>query len=71
VPSCVGATASSKGVYLRKVTVSSTMGPGVPVDQVNPADEIAKFVGEHIPHEVLVANPWSPHLLVADAYRRG
>jgi len=25
--------ASSKGVYLRKVTVSSTMGPGVPVDQ--------------------------------------
>jgi large subunit ribosomal protein L1 len=25
--------ASSKGVYLRRVTVSSTMGPGVPVDQ--------------------------------------
>ena len=25
--------ASSKGIYLRKVTVSSTMGPGVPVDQ--------------------------------------
>jgi large subunit ribosomal protein L1 len=25
--------AASKGVYLRKVTVSSTMGPGVPVDQ--------------------------------------
>jgi len=27
--------ASSKGVYLRKVTVSSTMGPGVPVDQAS------------------------------------
>ena len=25
--------ASSKGVYLRRVSVSSTMGPGVPVDQ--------------------------------------
>jgi large subunit ribosomal protein L1 len=25
--------AASKGVFLRKVTVSSTMGPGVPVDQ--------------------------------------
>jgi large subunit ribosomal protein L1 len=25
--------ASSKGVFLRRVAVSSTMGPGVPVDQ--------------------------------------
>ena len=25
--------ASSKGVYLKRVTLSSTMGPGVPVDQ--------------------------------------
>jgi large subunit ribosomal protein L1 len=24
--------ASSKGVYLKKVTVSTTMGPGIPVD---------------------------------------
>jgi large subunit ribosomal protein L1 len=24
---------SAKGVYFRKVTVSTTMGPGVPVDQ--------------------------------------
>jgi large subunit ribosomal protein L1 len=25
--------AASKGIYLRKVSVSSTMGPGVPVEQ--------------------------------------
>jgi large subunit ribosomal protein L1 len=26
---------TSKGVYLKKVTVSSTMGPGLPIDQAN------------------------------------
>lgn len=26
---------TSKGVYLKKITVSSTMGPGLPVDQAN------------------------------------
>jgi large subunit ribosomal protein L1 len=27
--------AASKGVYLKRISVSSTMGPGVPVDQAS------------------------------------
>jgi large subunit ribosomal protein L1 len=27
--------ASSKGIYLKRVTISSTMGPGVPIDQTS------------------------------------
>src|SRR5579885_2729443 len=28
-------------------------------------------MGESIPSEILVANPWTPHLLVAETYRQG
>ena len=27
--------ATSKGVYMKKITVSSTMGPGLPIDQAS------------------------------------
>lgn len=43
-------------------------GPNGPL---SPSDLITRFVGEPIEHEVLVANPWSPHLVVADSYGRG
>ncbi|MEA3301412.1 MAG: FAD-dependent monooxygenase [Pseudomonadota bacterium] len=38
---------------------------------VDPGRLIADFVGRPIPHRILVANSWTPHLLVADRYRQG
>ncbi len=32
---------------------------------------LVRFLGQQIDHEVLVANRWTPHLLVADAYLGG
>ena len=38
---------------------------------VEPSALLREFLGADIEHRVLVANRWSPHLLVADAYRQG
>ncbi len=38
---------------------------------VDPGALLRDFLGSDIEHEVVVANRWSPHLLVADAYGRG
>ncbi|MAT50720.1 MAG: FAD-monooxygenase [Porticoccaceae bacterium] len=40
-------------------------------EDINPSQLISDFVGKDIDHEVLVANAWTPHLLVADRYRDG
>lgn len=40
-------------------------------DSVNPMDTLRTFLGADITAEILVANPWEPHLLLADAYRKG
>lgn len=37
----------------------------------NPATLLKAFLGTDIAHQVLVANRWSPHLLVADRYGNG
>jgi len=37
----------------------------------DPAALLRAWTGRDIPHQILVANRWTPHLLVADAYRRG
>jgi len=36
-------------------------------DGASPETLVARFVGREIPLQVLVANPWSPHLLVAQS----
>jgi 2-polyprenyl-6-methoxyphenol hydroxylase-like FAD-dependent oxidoreductase len=38
---------------------------------VNPMDTLRTFLGQDITAEILVANPWEPHLLLADAYKTG
>jgi 2-polyprenyl-6-methoxyphenol hydroxylase-like FAD-dependent oxidoreductase len=38
---------------------------------VDPSALLTYFAGEAFEHKILVANPWTPHLLVADEYFRG
>jgi 2-polyprenyl-6-methoxyphenol hydroxylase-like FAD-dependent oxidoreductase len=39
--------------------------------RIDPSALLARFVGQPVEHRVLVANPWMPRLLVADAYAHG
>ena len=39
---------SAKGVYLRKMTLSSTMGPGLKLDQASIEIESRIFIGDLI-----------------------
>jgi 2-polyprenyl-6-methoxyphenol hydroxylase-like FAD-dependent oxidoreductase len=52
-------------------TLHSRFPPGETAETVNPSEIVCNFVGARFNHHILVANPWSPHLLVADAYRLG
>ena len=40
-------------------------------DRLDPNALLGRFLGGSIDCEILVANPWTPHLLVAETYRRG
>jgi 2-polyprenyl-6-methoxyphenol hydroxylase-like FAD-dependent oxidoreductase len=42
-----------------------------PNSVANPSSFLKRFCGADFPHDVLVANGWTPHLLLADAYGRG
>jgi 2-polyprenyl-6-methoxyphenol hydroxylase-like FAD-dependent oxidoreductase len=44
---------------------------GVANDDVDPSALIEAFVGEPFLHQILLANAWSPHLVVADRYSQG
>jgi 2-polyprenyl-6-methoxyphenol hydroxylase-like FAD-dependent oxidoreductase len=52
-------------------TLHSRAPEGGELGPADPSALVRRFVGRDIEHEVLVANPWSPHLLVADSYGGG
>jgi 2-polyprenyl-6-methoxyphenol hydroxylase-like FAD-dependent oxidoreductase len=52
-------------------TLHSRFPEGKTPETINPSEIIQNFAGRSFEHQVLVANHWSPHLLVADAYQRG
>jgi 2-polyprenyl-6-methoxyphenol hydroxylase-like FAD-dependent oxidoreductase len=51
-------------------TLHSRFPSDVEANAVDPAALVEKFVGQSFDFEILVANPWTPHLLVADSYQR-
>jgi 2-polyprenyl-6-methoxyphenol hydroxylase-like FAD-dependent oxidoreductase len=52
-------------------TLQTRPNPGDDPDRVEPGALLAQFMGRSIPCDILVANPWTPHLLLAETYRQG
>jgi 2-polyprenyl-6-methoxyphenol hydroxylase-like FAD-dependent oxidoreductase len=52
-------------------TLQTRPKPGDDLDRIEPEALLARFMGRPFPCEILVANLWTPHLLVAEAYRQG
>ena len=52
-------------------TLHSRFPPGQEPADVDPGALLRKFAGTDFEHQILVANHWTPHLLVADSYRKG
>jgi 2-polyprenyl-6-methoxyphenol hydroxylase-like FAD-dependent oxidoreductase len=51
-------------------TLHSRFPAGQSPETVDPSALLSRFVGATFDHQILVANHWSPHLLVADRYVR-
>jgi 2-polyprenyl-6-methoxyphenol hydroxylase-like FAD-dependent oxidoreductase len=52
-------------------TIQARLPPDTVLDRVDPADIVKTFCGGPIEHEILVANAWTPHLLLAQSYGGG
>jgi 2-polyprenyl-6-methoxyphenol hydroxylase-like FAD-dependent oxidoreductase len=52
-------------------TLQTRPKPGDDLDSIDPGALLARFMGAPISCEILVANPWTPHLLVAERYQQG
>ena len=52
-------------------TLQTRLDPGEDPDKIDPRMLLERFTGRPLDCEILVANPWTPHLLVAETYTRG
>jgi 2-polyprenyl-6-methoxyphenol hydroxylase-like FAD-dependent oxidoreductase len=52
-------------------TLHTFWPPEVDRNAFNPSTILQEWVGQEFEHEILVANPWSAHYLVAEEYQRG
>jgi 2-polyprenyl-6-methoxyphenol hydroxylase-like FAD-dependent oxidoreductase len=52
-------------------TLHARFPDGMDTGNVDPLPTLFAFLGCEIEAEILVANPWTPHLLLADQYRAG
>jgi 2-polyprenyl-6-methoxyphenol hydroxylase-like FAD-dependent oxidoreductase len=55
----------------RNTWTLQSRGPALEGQDVDPSTLLRNFAGQDFAHKILVANPWWPHLLVADAYGAG
>jgi 2-polyprenyl-6-methoxyphenol hydroxylase-like FAD-dependent oxidoreductase len=52
-------------------TLHTFLPPDARLDDIDPSALVHRFAGRPFTFETLVANPWNPHLLVAESYGRG
>ena len=52
-------------------TIHTLLDDDVDIDRIDPEQLAFRCLGASFPIEVLQANPWSPHLVIADGYGRG
>ena len=52
-------------------TLQTRPDPGEPPEAINPDERLRRFAGRPFDYEILVANAWTPHLVVARSYGTG
>ncbi|MEZ5656627.1 MAG: FAD-dependent monooxygenase [Sphingobium sp.] len=52
-------------------TLQSRLPPDTDPSTIDPAEWLRKWVGQDFDFQILVANPWTPHLVIADRYIDG
>ncbi|QFU77207.1 FAD-monooxygenase [Halioglobus maricola] len=52
-------------------TLHVVLSPDTDLDSIDPADLVKQFAGTDFDYEILVANHWTPHLVVAETCRNG